>query len=80
MTTTITPHMPSAVPRPPRHRPSRRFRETQDNCTHGLLANKKVMTSACGNRTLTPYTSPLRAPLRIASRSWFAGLALARAR
>lgn len=40
----------------------------------GLWLNSAAMTSACGNRTLHPYTIPLRAPLTTPRRSWFAGL------
>lgn len=42
--------------------------------TDDLLEKRKVMTSAWGNLIFVPYTKPFLAPLRIARRSWLAGL------
>lgn len=36
------------------------------------------MTRACGNRTLVPYTAPLRAPLSTARTSWYFGSRMTR--
>lgn len=42
------------------------FREPVRVTTHSPRPNRTVITSACGNRIFTPYTKPLRAPLRTA--------------
>lgn len=41
--------------------------------TYGPVLNKKVMTTAWGNRTLAPYTIPFLRPLTIARMSWYLG-------
>lgn len=37
------------------------------------VLNKTVITKACGNLTLVPYTIPFRHPFRIENRSWNRG-------
>jgi hypothetical protein len=41
--------------------------------THSPRPKRIDMTRAWGNLTFAPYTKPLRAPFKIARRSWYAG-------